>query len=154
MLPGMRSYAYKLCRGRHWAEDLMQETACKALGAIDRFEPGTNMTAWLFVIMRNEATSMYRKRRFEVEDVDGVESGKASTEPSQFARIHILEFFEALEKINPEQHKAIMLHRLDGMTMAETADECGVAEGTIKSRISRGQHTLAKLMQDPELLRT
>ena len=50
------------------ADDLVQETLLRALANINSFQPGTNMSAWLFTILRNLFRSEYRKRRREVED--------------------------------------------------------------------------------------
>ena len=53
------------------ADDLVQETCCARSRTSISFEPGTNMPAWLFTILRNLFRSEYRKRRREVEDADG-----------------------------------------------------------------------------------
>ena len=52
------------------ADDLVQETLLRAMANIDSFQAGTNMSAWLFTILRNLFRSEYRKRRREVEDAD------------------------------------------------------------------------------------
>ncbi len=55
----------------------------RAWGAIDRFERGTNLDAWLFTILRNLFHSEYRKRRREVEDPDGSYAGRLRVHPEQ-----------------------------------------------------------------------
>ena len=50
---------------------MVQEALLRALANINSFQPGTNMSAWLFTILRNLFRSEYRKRRREVEDADG-----------------------------------------------------------------------------------
>ena len=50
---------------------LVQETLLRAIANINSFQPGTNMSTWLFTILRNLFRSEYRKRRREVEDSDG-----------------------------------------------------------------------------------
>ena len=70
-VPSLRAFAISLCGNIDRADDLVQETLLRALAHIDSFEPGTNMPAWLFTILRNLFRSEYRKRRREVEDAEG-----------------------------------------------------------------------------------
>jgi RNA polymerase sigma factor (sigma-70 family) len=70
-VPSLRAFDISLCGNIDRADDLVQETLLRALSHIDSFEPGTNMPAWLFTILRNLFRSEYRKRRREVEDADG-----------------------------------------------------------------------------------
>ena len=70
-VPSLRAFAISLCGNVDRADDLVQETLLRAMANIDSFQPGTNMSAWLFTILRNLFRSEYRKRRREVEDADG-----------------------------------------------------------------------------------
>ena len=70
-VPSLRAFAISLSGNVDRADDLVQETLLRALANIDSFEPGSNMPAWLFTILRNLFRSEYRKRRREVEDADG-----------------------------------------------------------------------------------
>ena len=70
-VPSLRAFAISLSGNVDRADDLVQETLLRALANIDSFEPGTNMSAWLFTILRNLFRSEYRTRRREVEDGDG-----------------------------------------------------------------------------------
>ena len=62
-VPRLRAFAVSLCGNVDRADDLVQETLVRALTSIDSFRPGTNLTAWLFTILRNHFRSEYRKRR-------------------------------------------------------------------------------------------
>src|SRR5262245_4403114 len=53
-LPHLRAFAHFLARDRALADDLVQETVLRALCNMDKFEPGTNMRAWLSTILRNQ----------------------------------------------------------------------------------------------------
>ena len=70
-VPSLRAFAISLCGNVDRADDLVQETLLRAMANINSFQPGTNMSAWLFTILRNLFRSEYRKRRREVEDTDG-----------------------------------------------------------------------------------
>jgi RNA polymerase sigma-70 factor (ECF subfamily) len=71
IVPKLRAFAISLSGNVDRADDLVQETLMRAIANIDSFEPGTNMQAWLFTILRNRFRSEYRKRKREVEDADG-----------------------------------------------------------------------------------
>lgn len=64
-LPRLRAFAISLCRDADRADDLVQETVLRALTNMQLFEPGTNMQAWLFTILRNLFYSEHRRRRRE-----------------------------------------------------------------------------------------
>src|SRR3712207_6622154 len=70
-MPHLRAFAISLSGSIDQADDLVQETILRALSNIDRFQPGTDMQAWLFTILRNQFYTSFRKRRREVEDPDG-----------------------------------------------------------------------------------
>src|SRR5579863_2014929 len=91
-VPSLRAFAISLCGHVDRADDLVQETLLRALAHIDSFEPGTNMPAWLFTILRNLFRSEYRKRRREVEDAEGRYAEQLTTPPEQNSRLEIDEF--------------------------------------------------------------
>jgi RNA polymerase sigma-70 factor, ECF subfamily len=90
LLPTLRAFAFSLCSSLDRADDLVQETLLKAWQNLDKFEAGTNLRAWLFTILRNNYFSELRKRRREVEDVDGKMTGSLSVAPAQQGRRHVL----------------------------------------------------------------
>src|SRR5579871_1575229 len=75
-VPSLRAFAISLSGNGDRADDLVQETLLRALANIDSFQPGSNLPAWLFTILRNLFRSDYRKRRREVEDA--AVAGRAS----------------------------------------------------------------------------
>ena len=86
-IPGMRAFAISLSGNPDRADDLVQETLLRATANIRSFQPGTNMLAWLFTILRNQFLSEYRKRRREVEDVDGSYTESLTSAPEQQGRL-------------------------------------------------------------------
>jgi RNA polymerase sigma-70 factor (ECF subfamily) len=145
-VPSLRAFAISLCGNVDRADDLVQETLLRALANIDSFQPGTNMSAWLFTILRNHFRSEYRKRRREVEDADGHYAESLKSQPDQLGQVEFGEFREALAKLPSDQREALVLVGASGFSYEEAAHICGCAVGTIKSRVNRARNRLAELM--------
>ena len=145
-VPSLRAFAISLCGNVDRADDLVQETLLRAWANIHSFEPGTNMSAWLFTILRNLFRSEYRKRRREVPDGDGTYAETMKTQPEQSSRVEFEEFRVALNKLPTDQREALVLVGASGFSYEEAAEICGCAVGTIKSRVNRARTRLAELM--------
>ena len=145
-IPNLRAFAMSLSGNIDNADDLVQETLVRALAHIDSFEPGTNLAAWLFTILRNLFRSEYRKRKREVEDGEGRFAATLKTRPEQSSRLEFKEFQQALAKIPAEQREALILVGASGFSYEETAEICGCAVGTVKSRVNRARARLAELL--------
>lgn len=144
--PNLRAFAYSLCGNPDRADDLVQETLTRAIAKIDHFTPGTNLNAWLFTILRNHFRSEYRKRRREVEDVDGKYADQMVSRPAQIGRIEFQELRDALATLPYSQREALILVGASGFSYEEAAAISGCAVGTIKSRVNRARARLAELM--------
>lgn len=145
-LPKLRGFALSLTRRPDRADDLIQDTVMRALRAVDKFKPGSNMEAWLFTIMRNHLMSEYRRQQREVEDPEGKHASKLGVLPEQGARLGHQDLLIALTKLTPSHRKALLLVGAQGLTYEETAEVCGVPVGTIKSRVNRARLRLAALL--------
>src|SRR5437868_13822700 len=98
-VPRLRAFAVSLSGNIDRADDLVQETLVRALTSIDSFRPGTNLNAWLFTILRNHFRSEYRKRKREVEDVDGRLTEGLKSQPEQMGHVEMAEFRVALAQL-------------------------------------------------------
>jgi RNA polymerase sigma-70 factor, ECF subfamily len=145
-VPSLRAFAISLCGNVDRADDLVQETLLRALANIDSFQPGTNMSAWLFTILRNHFRSEYRKRRREVEDSDGRYAETLKSQPDQLGHVEFNEFRVALGQLPADQREALILVGASGFSYEEAAHICACAVGTIKSRVNRARTRLAELM--------
>ena len=145
-IPKLRAFAISLSGNVDRADDLVQETMLRALANIHSFQPGTNMSAWLFTILRNLFRSEYRKRRREVEDADGSYADSLKSQPEQNSRVEFEEFRGALSKLPSDQREALILVGASGFSYEEAAEICGCAVGTIKSRVNRARGRLADLL--------
>jgi RNA polymerase sigma-70 factor, ECF subfamily len=145
-VPSLRAFAISLSGSVDRADDLVQDTLMRALSNIHRFEPGTNLHAWLFTILRNLFHSEYRKRRREVEDVDGAYAARLATRPEQGARLDFEDFRKALARLPMEQREALLLIGAASLSYEEAAQIMDCAIGTVKSRVNRARARLAHLL--------
>src|SRR4026207_2152920 len=136
-VPSLRAFAISLSGNVDRADDLVQETLLRAIANIDSFQPGTNMSAWLFTILRNLFRSEYRKRRREVEDVDGSYAESLKSQPEQSSHLEFKEFRAALAKLPPDQREALILVGASGFSYEEAAAVCGRAGGSVTNQPPR-----------------
>jgi RNA polymerase sigma-70 factor (ECF subfamily) len=147
----LRAFALSLVGDQDRADDLVQDTILRALQKQDGFEPGTKLQAWLFTLMRNLFYSEYRKRKREVEDVDGLFAAKLSVVPEQPGRVEFAELRSALMRLSDEQREAVLLTGAQGLSCEEAAEVCGTKVGTIKSRVNRARKRLSELLGHAEI---
>ena len=149
-VPSLRAFAISLVGNIDDADDLVQDAVARGLSNLARFEPGTNLQAWLFTILRNLFYSNFRRRRREVEDVDGTYADRLAVAPAQGGHLDLADLRAALARLSPEQREAVLLVGAEGMTYEQAAEVCGVVVGTIKSRVNRARRRLSELMHtDP-----
>jgi RNA polymerase sigma-70 factor (ECF subfamily) len=146
-IPSLRAFAVSLSQSADKADDLVQETLVKAWDKHESFQPGTNLKAWLFTILRNEFYSQMRKRGREVQDSDGIMMSRLAVHPSQHGQLDFKDFKAALEQLPEDQREAIILIGASGFSYEEAAEICNCAVGTIKSRVSRARTRLQTILQ-------
>jgi len=151
IVPHLRAFARSLSGNRDLADDLVQETLLKAWAARTRFQAGTNMRAWTFIILRNHYLSQVRRNRFrgEWDDItaDRILAGPAS----QDKHIDLADLHRALQELPQPQREALILVGAGGFAYEEAAEICGVAVGTIKSRVARGRTALEAILEQGAL---
>lgn len=148
VVPHLRAFARGLCGRPDMADDLVQEAMLKAWAAQERFQPGTSMRAWTFVILRNVYLTDMRRNRFRGEYDEGV-AERILTEPAgQEEPIHLSDLHRALLTLPPERREALLLVGAGGFSYEEAAEICGCAVGTIKSRVGRARSTIASMIEE------
>lgn len=145
-IPALRAFAMSLSRNATEADDLVQEALLKGWANFDKFDPGTDLRAWLFTILRNTFYSMQRKRRREVPDPEGVLAGQLAERPAHDGRLAFGEFLRAFDALSPEHREVLILVGANGYSYEEAAGVMGVAIGTAKSRANRARARLAQLL--------
>ena len=148
VIPHLRAFARGLCGRPDMADDLVQETMLKAWAARDRFQPGTSMRAWTFVILRNAYLTEMRRNRFR-GDYDETTAERILTTPAgQEEPLHLADMHRALLQLPPERREALLLVGAGGFSYEEAAEICGCAVGTIKSRVGRARAALAAMLEE------
>ena len=154
--------ALRLTRVPADAEDLVQETYLKAFRSVDRFEPGTNLRAWLFTILHNTARNRIRDRARDTVAVDsefveqaadapapgGRSAGAAETPESLLLRETLTpELQAAIDALPDAFRQAVWLRDVEEFSYAEIAEMLSIPIGTVMSRISRGRHALYEALK-------
>jgi RNA polymerase sigma-70 factor (ECF subfamily) len=147
--------AYKFV-GRHdEAEDLTQDIFLKIFKALRTFDRRANFQTWLISISRNLCIDHYRSVRKEREtmarDVDASELSPVSRERSPLSQLEQVDLKQiirqALAELPPALRQAVVLRDLQEFSYQEIADQLGLPEGTVKSRINRGRFELARQLR-------
>jgi RNA polymerase sigma-70 factor (ECF subfamily) len=146
LIPALRAFAWSLSHNGSDADDLVQDTLIKAWTNRDKFEPGTNLRAWLFTILRNTYYTNVLRRRREVRDEQGEYAGALKAAPTQDWSVAMRSLQTALQQLPDEHREALILVGAAGLSYEEAAEICGCALGTIKSRVNRARARLLKIM--------
>jgi len=149
--------AFHLVKKEEEAQDIVQETYVRALGAYKQFTPGTNMKAWLTKILYNFFFDHFKKKKRWVLPEDKAGEGDDESDywervpadnPGPESQILLKEqsakISSALRKIPEEFRAPIMLVDMGDFSYAEAAEILSCPVGTVRSRLSRGRRLLYK----------
>jgi RNA polymerase sigma-70 factor, ECF subfamily len=108
-IPRLRGFAVSLCGSMTLADDLVQEALLRAWANSEKFQPGTNLRAWLFTILRNVFYSQLRKRSCEVqEDSDGEYSRGIAVAGNKESHLGLADVRIALANLPAEQREVLI----------------------------------------------
>lgn len=147
LIPHLRAFARSLCGNPTQADDLAQEAMLKAWKSRQSYEPGTNMKAWAFTILRNlyysEKRRSWRGQHLDPEIAEA--TLVANDNPS--AHLDLLALRNALNHLPDDQREALILVGAGGLSYEEAAEICACAVGTVKSRVSRARKAVAAILE-------
>ena len=146
VIPHRRAHGRSLSGNPDLADDLTQDTMVKAWASRDRFERGTSIKAWTFVILRNTFLSQMRRNKFVGEYDETAVERTMSTPASQEDSGEMADLQRGLMELPQDQREALILVGASGFSYEEAASMTGVAVGTVKSRANRGRRRLAELL--------
>ena len=153
LIPHMRAFARSLCGDPTQADDLAQDTLAKALKSRESYQLGTNMKAWLFMILRNQFYSEKRRswRGSQLDQEAAEKTLHAVDDPS--AALELNDVRMALQMLPEVQREALVMVGAGGFSYEDAAKIAGVAVGTVKSRVSRGRAALQAILKAGDLRR-
>lgn len=155
-LDALYATARRLTRNPAAAEDLVQDTYVKAFRNRRRFQPGTNLRAWLFAILHNTFLNDVRRQKGSPVEVDDETVARAADrrpapeptpEEALIARASAAEVDAALASLPEAFRMAVWLRDAQELSYAEIAEVLQVPVGTVMSRISRGRRLLHDAIQ-------
>ena len=137
----LQPLAFQLTRDGEEAKDLLQVTFMKAWANRHRFNPGTNIRAWLYTIMKNTFLSEYHRKKRQQTYVDLTDNqfylNSSSMEPNgreADAGLNVDDIQAAIDQL-PEAYRAPFKAFIEGFKYEEISDSLGIPLGTVKNRI-------------------
>ena len=154
------SLAFRWMRDRTLAEEVAQDVFLALYRSLGRFRGDSQLSTWIYRVVVNHCKNrkLYRTRR-KMDQHEALEGDRGDDAPARQipaegpgtdARVHQEEAREllhaALEKLDEEQRQIVILRDIQGLSYEEISDLLGVARGTVKSRLHRARHQLAKAL--------
>ena len=135
---------YAMCGNLAESQDCVQEAFVRAWDKRRSLDADRSPEAWVRTVAYRLAVSRWRRARKALRAPDRAYAEQASGEPG-VSRVALA---RALQQLPPDQRRAIVLHHLCDLSLADIAVETNVAVGTVKARLSRGRTALAALLRD------
>ncbi len=148
----LNAFAYNLTKNSEEAKDLYQETAIRAITNKEKFNPGTNLKAWLFTIMKNIFINNYRKKTKKNTIIDNTDnlfflnSGAAMIDNDAGRNILMSELNDMIGHLDDSIKIPFTMH-YTGYKYQEIADKLELPLGTVKSRIFFARKELKQKIQ-------
>jgi len=160
-LDGMYRVALRYTRDPFLAEDLVHDTAVRALRFRDRFEMGTNFKAWVYTILTHTFIHKYRRQKRERELLSGAsredvanqlrseDSREQSKAPERayFEQLLSDDVVHALDALPEDYRAVVVLCDIEGLSYKDIAEVVGCPAGTVMSRLYRGRRLLEKSLR-------
>jgi RNA polymerase sigma-70 factor (ECF subfamily) len=142
-IPFLRRAARRWHRDPADAEDLVQDTLVQALACADQWQPGSELRAWLYTIMRNRFFALTARSKRSAAAIEHLAT--ADPQPAANAselRLLLRDLAAALRRLPSNQRSAVMLIGVQEKTYDEAAQDMGTTVGAVRSHLMRGRGRL------------
>ena len=144
-IPRLRRYARALTKNVQTADDLVQDCLERAWRKAHRWEPGTDLRAWLFTVMHNVFLNEVRRKRPETEPMEHTEYADPKPHTAD-AGLNLRDLEQCLARLSPDHREVLLLVCLEEMSYEQVAAVTGVPIGTVMSRLHRARERMRSFM--------
>ena len=146
LLPILRRYARALTGNAAWADDLVQDTAERALTRWSTWRSNSNLRAWLLTILRNLYIDQLRKQREITADDNDAIWRRIVVPEEKVDGLFLRDVQRALYSLPVEQREVLLLIGLEELSYQEASTILKIPLGTVMSRLSRARERMHSLM--------
>lgn len=128
------------------ALDILHDGFIKVFRYVDKYKPGTSLTAWIKRIMINTAIDFYRKQvRRRTEDLDGV-FNLSSKEPDVHSMLNTKDILSSLSKLSPTYRAVFNLYVIEGFSHKEISKQLKISESTSRSNLVKARARMREML--------
>ncbi|MGO9546373.1 MAG: sigma-70 family RNA polymerase sigma factor [Rhodomicrobium sp.] len=150
-IPRLRRFARYMTRDADYADDLVQECLTRAIANIGSWQPGSNLRAWLFVILKNVFRNDKRRAQHDIAYRNRLEKdAPLFARAEQHHHLVLSEVQDAFMRLTEDHREVLMLIAVEGLRYEEAATVLNISVGTVKSRLSRARAALRELVDVQE----
>lgn len=140
--PDLLRFALWLARDRALAEDVVQETMLRAWKASDALQDESAAKPWLLTILRREYARSFERKRIPTVDIDDLIAAEEPGLAADDGASDLAELRQALWKLPEEYREPLLLQVLMGCSTAEIADQLGLSNAAVLTRLFRARRQL------------
>jgi RNA polymerase sigma-70 factor (ECF subfamily) len=141
--PDLYRFAFWLARDREVAEDVVQEALLRAWRARESLAETGSFKPWLLAIVRREHARLYERKRFETVPVDDL-VGSESPELAVAEEQETMDVRRAIFALEDDYREPLVLQVLMGYSTDEIAEQLGLTQGAVLTRLFRARHKLRR----------
>lgn len=134
-------YAFWLCRDRHLAEDLVQETLLRAWRFMDSLRDTKAVKSWLITTLRREHARLYERKRLQRVDMEMGELADAAGDTG-WASAEIAELHGRIYALADDYREPLALQVILGYSVAEIAETMDLSKSAVMTRLFRARKQL------------
>jgi RNA polymerase sigma-70 factor (ECF subfamily) len=144
----MYRYAAWLSRDKSIAEDVVQEALLRAWKSLDALREDTSAKQWLLTIVRRENARYFERKRLETVDIDNLTAAQAALLAEQ-PNDELDEMRHAIYELEDDYREPLVLQVLMGYSTNEIAEQMGLKQGAVLTRLHRARAKLREQMERP-----